>query len=333
VDVPANRNTIFTLVKREGNDLIDLQKKELEAKQRNKLPRSSFAWVDSEGKGHLPINDEAHVRNAMARFNQTNFDSPEAKRRAYHRIMRAAGRFGIKVDNFKEKYGKDVIPEWVEQQHDQFAKYMYDSLGKEVEGMNEIEKKKAPVFEEDVVEEAEETAPKTEEAPQAPKETPEAPKPETEETKPTETPVETKVSEEPPQTVVDETKQTADTTEDITKRLEKLEQTVKESPKPTKEDGLAKLEKRYDYQLAKVVSVIERLAERLEQVEKMAAPVKAKPSFLVEKVDKPETEEKAKLESRLEELTKIRDSDLARYQREDLGKEALSIFDKLAKMR
>ena len=40
----------------------------LDTEDRNRLKDSSFAWVDDKGERHLPINDEAHVRNAIARF-------------------------------------------------------------------------------------------------------------------------------------------------------------------------------------------------------------------------------------------------------------------------
>ena len=51
----------------------------LDTEDRNRLKDSSFAWIDDKGERHLPINDEAHVRNAIARFNQTEFDEPGAK--------------------------------------------------------------------------------------------------------------------------------------------------------------------------------------------------------------------------------------------------------------
>ena len=41
---------------------------ELDAGKRAKLPDSAFAYVASRGQRRLPINDEAHVRNALARF-------------------------------------------------------------------------------------------------------------------------------------------------------------------------------------------------------------------------------------------------------------------------
>lgn len=70
---------------------------ELSTKGRDKLRSSQFAYVDSEGGEHLPIHDEEHVRNAIARFNQTGFESAAAKERARRRILAAAKRFGIEV--------------------------------------------------------------------------------------------------------------------------------------------------------------------------------------------------------------------------------------------
>jgi hypothetical protein len=39
------------------------------------------------------------VRNAMARFNQTDFESKAAKERARHKILAAAKRHGIEVSD------------------------------------------------------------------------------------------------------------------------------------------------------------------------------------------------------------------------------------------
>ena len=70
----------------------------LDTEDRNRLKDSSFAWVDDHGERHLPINDEAHVRNAIARFNQTEFDEPGAKSAAARKILAAAKEHGIDVD-------------------------------------------------------------------------------------------------------------------------------------------------------------------------------------------------------------------------------------------
>ena len=71
---------------------------ELTAKGRDRLRSNQFAYVDRTGGEHLPIHDESHVRNAIARFNQTDFESGAAKERARRRIMAAARRHGIEVD-------------------------------------------------------------------------------------------------------------------------------------------------------------------------------------------------------------------------------------------
>ena len=70
---------------------------ELDTQDREKMDKRKFAYVDKEGEGHLPINDESHVRNAMARFNQTKFESGTKKETARKKIVKAAKRRGIKV--------------------------------------------------------------------------------------------------------------------------------------------------------------------------------------------------------------------------------------------
>src|SRR5215510_199153 len=71
---------------------------ELTTKARDKLDKSDFAYVDSDGGEHLPIHDASHVRNAMARWNQTEFESKAAKERARRKILAAAKRFDVAVD-------------------------------------------------------------------------------------------------------------------------------------------------------------------------------------------------------------------------------------------
>ena len=72
---------------------------ELTAEKRDNLRDSSFAYIDTEGERHLPINDESHVRNAISRFDQTDFQSKTAKHSAAQRIMKAAKRYDIEVDD------------------------------------------------------------------------------------------------------------------------------------------------------------------------------------------------------------------------------------------
>jgi hypothetical protein len=64
---------------------------------RKHIARKNFAYVDKEGGEHLPIHDADHVRNAIAGFNQTSFESIEAKEKARRKILTAAKRHGIEV--------------------------------------------------------------------------------------------------------------------------------------------------------------------------------------------------------------------------------------------
>lgn len=72
----------------------------LTAKKRNSLSSSQFAYVDASGEGHLPINDESHVKAAMSRWNQTKFESDGAKSTAKTKIAAAAKRYGIDASGF-----------------------------------------------------------------------------------------------------------------------------------------------------------------------------------------------------------------------------------------
>ncbi len=70
---------------------------ELTTAKRDRLQDSSFAYIDKGGERHLPINDAAHVRNAIARFDQTDFENASAKQAAAKRIIAAAKRHDIEI--------------------------------------------------------------------------------------------------------------------------------------------------------------------------------------------------------------------------------------------
>lgn len=70
----------------------------LDSEDRNELTDGKFAYVDRDGERHLPIHDEAHVRNAISRFGQTDFESKAAKGRAAKKVLSAARRHDIEVD-------------------------------------------------------------------------------------------------------------------------------------------------------------------------------------------------------------------------------------------
>jgi class 3 adenylate cyclase len=67
----------------------------LKTSKRARLPDRAFAYVDSRGARRLPIHDKAHVRNALARFNQVTFEDEPARERARKRLLNAAGKYRI----------------------------------------------------------------------------------------------------------------------------------------------------------------------------------------------------------------------------------------------
>ncbi|HEX7355309.1 MAG TPA: DUF6582 domain-containing protein [Mycobacteriales bacterium] len=76
-----------------------LAKAKLDAKARHALSDSDYAYIDSKGGRHLPVNDAGHVRSALGRFDQTHFESDDAKKAAAKKIEAAAKKFGVKVSD------------------------------------------------------------------------------------------------------------------------------------------------------------------------------------------------------------------------------------------
>ena len=68
---------------------------QLDASTRARLRDTAFAYIDSKGRRRLPINDASHVRNALARFDQTAFEDDAARERSRQRLLRAAKKYGI----------------------------------------------------------------------------------------------------------------------------------------------------------------------------------------------------------------------------------------------
>jgi hypothetical protein len=78
--------------------LCDVPLAKLTTAKRQKLNSGQYACpIDRK----LPINDAAHVRNAMARFDQveSKFCHPATARR---RILAAAKKFGVDASEFKK---------------------------------------------------------------------------------------------------------------------------------------------------------------------------------------------------------------------------------------
>jgi len=67
----------------------------LSSRDRANLPDKAFAYVDADGRRRLPIHDEAHVRNALARFDRVAFPDDAVRDRARRRLLNAAKKYGI----------------------------------------------------------------------------------------------------------------------------------------------------------------------------------------------------------------------------------------------
>ena len=101
-----------SLEKDKREDVRDVKEESKSAKMTRKeindLPDSDFAYISPGGKKdasgkteprslrHLPINDAAHVRNALARLSQTDIPA-EAKKSALSKIKSRAKKFGIET--------------------------------------------------------------------------------------------------------------------------------------------------------------------------------------------------------------------------------------------
>ena len=66
----------------------------LSTADKNKLPEKTFAFP---GKRKEPMEDAAHVRNALARFNQVEGVTDEERKEAFANIKKAAKKFGVDV--------------------------------------------------------------------------------------------------------------------------------------------------------------------------------------------------------------------------------------------
>lgn len=66
----------------------------LDAEERKEIPESQYAFPEERKE---PLENAAHVRNAVARFNQVKGVSDAEKDAAWGRIERAAKKFGVEL--------------------------------------------------------------------------------------------------------------------------------------------------------------------------------------------------------------------------------------------
>lgn len=77
----------------------------LSSKQRDKLPAEDFAFPKERKE---PIENAAHVRDAVARFDQVEGVSDKERDEAWSRIKRAAKKYGIELheQNWRDLFKK-----------------------------------------------------------------------------------------------------------------------------------------------------------------------------------------------------------------------------------
>ena len=74
---------------------LGLNMAKLNQHQRDNIPDEKFAFPKEEKE---PLNDAAHVRNAIARFNQVEGVTDEERDAAWKRIRSAARKFSVEVE-------------------------------------------------------------------------------------------------------------------------------------------------------------------------------------------------------------------------------------------
>ena len=147
-----------TQIENENEELAGFE----EIRKQKKMSVSEFYAIpkDPPSESKLPIYDAAHVRNALARFNQLKGVSSSEKDTAKRKIFAAAKKFGIEVSNkFKEmeevkmeeeKPKDEVMTEEPKEKESE----MKELMGKLTELINQLQKKEEqPKVEEPKVEE------------------------------------------------------------------------------------------------------------------------------------------------------------------------------------
>ena len=77
-----------------GKD-VPRKTKGLSTAEENRMPEGGFAFPKERKE---PLNDAAHVRNAVARFDQVEGVSDQERDAAWRRIRAAARKFGVQIE-------------------------------------------------------------------------------------------------------------------------------------------------------------------------------------------------------------------------------------------
>lgn len=98
-------------IRMDGVDDVALEHRtdnDLTAAARKELSASEFADPDQR---KFPIENEAHVRDAMSRFADADFPSAAVRKSTFHRIVAAAHKFGIETKGFEQAHRMDAADE------------------------------------------------------------------------------------------------------------------------------------------------------------------------------------------------------------------------------
>ena len=124
VAVPGVRSATIdqAIVEKYGGKIMEnkIDEAKLTYKQRQSLPDSAFAYVAGSGDKKVrvfPIHDAAHVRNALARFQQGKTDGipPDKLKSVLRKIIAAAKKFGIEVSPDILKKAKENLKMEIEE--------------------------------------------------------------------------------------------------------------------------------------------------------------------------------------------------------------------------
>jgi hypothetical protein len=74
---------------------IPKQSEGISTREENRMPEADFAFPEQRKE---PIHDAAHVRNAIARFDQVEYVSDAERDAAWKRIVRAAKKYDIEIE-------------------------------------------------------------------------------------------------------------------------------------------------------------------------------------------------------------------------------------------
>ena len=121
-------------VKKKVSNFEEIRKKmKMSVEEFYAIPR------DPPSASKLPIFDAAHVRNAIARFNQVEGVTPEEKKKAWAKILKAAKKFKIEVSKAEKK--EEPVKKEVKEEPKEEEKSEPDTNPKQIQSKSETKEK------------------------------------------------------------------------------------------------------------------------------------------------------------------------------------------------